>query len=191
MKPFSVVVTGEPTYIKCLINCISYGPDELITHRFKAKNAEQVKEVQMNFGSLQVDEDNRIDFFGGNDDALFEFIEDRADSGIKGLIITLDADDKKALNNFKDLLAKHTNYLNKHALVIGVSGSDYTAIKQAEEQVRNCLTELQSVAPVFSIDPDSKKDVGLLVESLLCSARPGIHDMVRGKSSFELVEELD
>ena len=191
MKPFSIVVTGEPTYIKSIINCISYGPDELITHRFRLKNSDASKDVQMNFGSLQVDEDHRIDFFGGNDEVLFEFIDNRPDTDFKGLIITLDADDSEALSQFKELLLKQQSYLQKHALVVGISGNDYTSIKQAEEHIRHCLTELDSVAPVFSIDPDSKDDVSLLVESLLCFARPGIEESNRGKSSFEVTEKSE
>ena len=186
MKPFSIVVTGEPTYIKSLISCISYGPEDLITHRYRVKDSDATQDVRMNFGSLQVDEDHRIDFFGGNDEALFEFIDERPDVGFKGIIITLNADDSNALENFTDTLLRQMDYLHKHALVVGVSGSEYTAIKQAEEQVRQCLTDLDAVAPVFSIDPDNKDDVSLLVESLLCSARPGINDITRGKSSFEL-----
>ncbi len=186
MKPFSIVVTGEPIYIKRLISCISYGPEDLITHRYRVKDSDATQDVRMNFGSLQVDEDHRIDFFGGNDEALLEFIDDRPDEGFKGIIITLNADDSNALENFTDTLLRQMDYLHKYALVIGVSGSEYTAIKQAEEQVRQCLTDLDAVAPVFSIDPDNKDDVSLLVESLLCLARPGINDIIRGKSSFEL-----
>lgn len=191
MKPFSIVVTGEPTYIKSLINCISYGPDDLITHRYQVNGSDAIREVRLNFGSLQVDEDHRIDFFGGNDEALFEFIDNRPSNGFKGMIVTLDADNSVSRENFKDVLVKQMAYLRKYALVIGVSGADYASIKQAEESVRQSLTELNVVAPVFSIEPDNKEDVSLLVESLLCLARPGISDSKTGKSSFKLSEELN
>jgi len=185
MKPLSIVVTGEPTYIKTLINCISYGPDGLVSHCYQPKGFETAQKVQMSFGSLQVDEDHRIDFFGGNDDALFEFIDSLPDTRFKGMIVTLDADDSVGLKNLSGVLVRHEKYLSKYALVVGVSGSDYTSIKQAEEQVRQSLTAVNTVAPVFSIDPDNKEDVSLLVESLLCFARPGISDNKSGKSSFK------
>lgn len=191
MKPFNIIVTGEPAYINSLINCISYGPDDLITHKFKAAASDEIKQVQMNFGSLQVDEDNRIDFFGGNDPLLFEFIDSRPEVGFKGLIITLDADNSVALDDFKNKLLTQQNYLDKYALVVGVAGNDYSTIKQAEQHIRLCLTELGAVVPVFSIDPDNKQDVGLLVEALLCSARPGIQETSHGKSSFETIEAAE
>lgn len=184
MKPFSVVVIGEPTYINSLINCISYGPGKIISHRFKGKNSETIQAVQMNFGSLQVDEDHRIDFYGGNDDAILEFMDSRPDADFKGMIITLNADDSMARHQFKAQLSKHERYLNKYALVVGVSGNNYTAIKQTEEQVRNCLSQMNAVAPVFSIDPNNESDVSLLVESLLCFAAPGMQDNYKGKSLF-------
>ncbi len=186
MKPFNVIVTGEPAYIKSLIGCISYGPVDLITHRYRSSDAEDYKQVKMNFGSLQVDEDYRVDFYGGNNEALFEFIDVQSGVDFKGIIIVLNADDLVALNDFKGLLFKHIMYLNKHALAVAVSGNDYTAIKLAEEQVRQCLSDIGTVAPVFSIDPDNKEEVSLLIESLLVFARPGIHENARGKSSFKL-----
>ncbi len=189
MKPFNVVVIGEPVYIKTLINCIGYGPDGVIKHKYKVSGSEITKEVKMNFGSLQVDEDHRIDFFGGNDEALFEFVEGRPEKDFKGMIFLLDADDLKTLSNFENKIKKHKSYLERHALVVGVSGSDYTLIKQVEEQVRNHLSTQGTPAPVFSIDPDDKEEVSLLVESLLCFARPGISDSKSGKSSFTVREK--
>ena len=191
MKPFSIVVTGEPNDIKTLINCISYGPDELITHRYQTKDSGDNIEVQMNFGSLQVDEDHRIDFFGGNDEELFEFVNGRPENGFKGMIIILNSDDSKRIENFESELVKHESYLRKYALAVGVSGSDYTFIKQAEEQVRNCLSTMETVAPTFSIDPENKEEVSLLVESLLCLAHPGINDNKSGKPSFNLSDEIE
>jgi len=140
-------------------------------------------------GALPVDEDNRIDFFGGDDEALFEFIDERPDSAFKGLIITLDADDSKALSHVKGRLVKQQSYLHNYALVVGVYGSEYSSIKQAEEQVRTYLTKLNAVAPVLSINPNDKEDVNLLVESLLCFASPGIRDNYYGKPSFDLGDD--
>ena len=185
LKKINIVVSGEPTYIKNLINCISYGPDDSISHSFQVKGSDTPQKVKMNFGSLQVDENHRIDFFGGNDDALFDFINALPESSLSGLIVMLNADDSIALDGFNQVLLKHQQYLLKHALVVAVSGNDYALIKQAEEQVRQALRDLDTVAPVFSIDPENKEDVSLLIESLLCSARPGINDTSRGKSTFE------
>ncbi|KAA3638132.1 MAG: hypothetical protein DWP95_13285 [Proteobacteria bacterium] len=189
MKLFSVIVTGEPACIKGLISCISYDPVDLISHQFSVDNSDETKDVDMIFGALPVDEDHRIDLFGGNDEALFEFIDERPDSPFKGLIITLDADDSKALSLIKDRLIKQQSYLHNYALVVGVYGSEYSSIKQAEEQVRKYLTELNAVAPVLSIDPNNKEDVNLLVESLLCFASPGIQDNYYGKPSFDLGDD--
>ena len=185
LKKINIAVTGEPTYIKRLIKCISYGPDDSITHSFHLKGIDAAQKVKMNFGSLQVDENHRIDFFGGNDDALFDFINELPESDLSGLIVMLNADDTIVLDGVNQLLLKHQHYLLKYALVLAVSGSDYALIKQAEEQVRQALRDLDTVAPVFSIDPENKEDVSLLIESLLCSARPGINDTSRGKSTFE------
>lgn len=190
MKPFSVVVIGEPSLINDMINCISYGPGKIISHRFKTKNSESTQVVKMSFGSLQVDEDHRIDFYGGNDEAIFDFIDSRPDADFKGMVITLNADDSKARNQFKEQLIKHESYLNKYALAVSVSGIDYTSVKQTEEQVRGCLTDMNAVAPVFSIDPSNKNDVSLLIESLLCFAAPGMQDKYSGKSLFTSGEQI-
>jgi|GEM_PF-3330615 len=179
LKEISIVVTGEPSYIKSLINSISYQPENLLTHDDQNSDNRthvpiDIGSLQVEVGSLQVDDNHLIDFFGSNDDAIFDFIKSRPDNIFNGLIIVLNADDTEVLNGTKDLLTRHDSYLNRHALVVAVSGKEYKLIKQAEEHIRKVLCDLDSVAPVFSIDPSNKHEVSLLVESLLCSANPGI-----------------
>jgi len=188
IKKISIVVTGEPTYIKSLINTISYGPDELVKHSYQHPESESMQTVQMYFGSLQVDDNHRIDFFGGNEDGLFDFVKSRPQNSFNGLILILNAEEADRVDGIKTAFIKHQNYLSKHTLVVAVSGKDYKKIKQAEEHVRKTLSDLDWVAPVFSIDTENKEDVSLLVESLLCSARPGINDNSHGKSLFEAGE---
>lgn len=186
MKPYNIVVTGEPTYIKQLIQCMSFGPEGEISHKYIGPDRKTEIIVPMRFGSLEVDEDHRLDFYGGNSDELFDYINRPTNKEFKGMMVLLNADNQDALFGFADMLAKHISYLRRHALVVAVSGEDYTAVKLAEEQVRACLVELDAAAPVFSIDPQNKKEVSLLVESLLYFAAPGISDNSRGKSTFAM-----
>lgn len=181
INEISIAVTGEATYIESLINSISSQPEDLITHGYQAQDTDTKQVVQIHCGRLLVDDKHRIDFFGSHDEGLFEFIKTRPHNKFNGLIIILNADDAAMLDGIKDVLAEHKNYLQKHALVVAVSGQDYKMIKQAEEQIRQALGVLNSVAPVFSIDPESKEEVSLLVESLLCSANPGINNTSSGQ----------
>ncbi len=185
MKPYNIVVTGELTLIKKLIKCLSFGPDEMINYKYIGTDRKSEITVPMRFGSLEVDEENRLDFYGGNDEKLFEFINRPSNTDFNGLIVLINCDDEDALFGFVDNMIQHIKYLRRYSLVIGVIGTDYHSVKQAEEQVRQCLLELDTVAPVFSLDPENKEDVSLLVESLLYFAAPGINDTSKGKSSFK------
>lgn len=179
IKEISIVVIGEPSYIKCIIDSISYESENLTSQHDQNSDYRQhaqidISSLQVVVGSLQVDDSHVIDFYGSNDEAIFDFIKSRPDNIYNGLIIALNADDSKMLEGAKDLLIRHDSYLKKHALVVAVSGNDYKMIKQAEEHIRQTLRDLDCVAPVFSIDPNNKHEVSLLVESLICSANPGI-----------------
>ena len=59
MKSINIVVSGEAKIVKTFVNAISYGPENALSHQFVTKDTQQVKKVNMNFGSLQVDEDCR------------------------------------------------------------------------------------------------------------------------------------
>ncbi len=191
MKPHNIVVTGELKYIKQLIQCISFGPEREIIHKYIGPDRKTEINVPMYFGTLEVDEDHRLDFYGGNSNELFDYINRPSNRDFKGMMVLLNADNKHTLFGFADIITKHINYLRRYALVVAVSGLDYVAVKSAEDQVRECLKELDAVAPVFSIDPKDKKDVSLLVESLLYFASPGINDTSRGKSTFMLRAESE
>ncbi len=179
MKRLNIIVTGETTNTKQLIKSISYGPEETVTHNYQSKGSELSSQVTMSFGSLQVDEDHRIDFFGGNDKALFEFVSELPTNGTKGLIIVLNADQPAGIANLDQTIKQHLHLLKKYAMVIVITGDDYPIIKQAEEQVRQILNAAGWLIPVFSIDTENKQDVGLLVETMLCFADPGIHEQKR------------
>lgn len=185
MKPYNIVVTGEQTHITKLIKCLSFGPDEIINYKYIGADRKTEIIVPMRFGSLEVDEDNRLDFYGGNDDTLFEYINRPSNTDFNGMIVLLDADDEDVLFGFVDNMIQHIEYLRRYSLIIGVIGKNYHSVKQVEDKVRQCLRELDTVAPVFSIDPENKEDVGLMVESLLYFAAPGINDTSRGKSLFK------
>ncbi len=176
MKPLNIVVTGETNNIKTLIQCISYGPEETVTHSYQPKDTDTSIKVAMSFGSLQVDEDHRIDFFGGTDKQLFQFVSELPSSGTKGMIIVLDADQPADIDQLDQTIKQHINYLNRYAMVVGITGDDYLTIKQAEERVRQILVTSGWVVPVFSIDTQNKEDVGLLVETLLCFTDPGVQE---------------
>lgn len=185
MKPYNIVVTGDPNHTSKLIKCISFGPDEMINYKYIGVDRETEITVPMHFGSLEVDEDNRLDFYGGNDEKLFEFIKRPSNTNFNGMIVLLDADDGDALYGFVDNMIQHIEYLRRYALVIGVIGIKYNSVKEAEDEVRQCLRELDTVAPVFSINPESKEEVSLLIETLLYFAAPGVNDSRKGRSTFK------
>lgn len=184
MKSINVVVTGESSEIKALIKAIGYGPDETITHRYQPADQDHPVMIKMEFGSLQVDEDHRIDFFGGDSPELFEFVASRPNALMTGMIIVFNADHSPDLDRLDQTIRKHSHYLKKYAMVIGITGADYTLIKQTEEQVRSILQAHDQVAPIFSIDSGLSVDVNVLVESLLCFANPGIQENTKKQISF-------
>lgn len=181
MKPLNIVVTGEPDAIKTLIRSIGYGPDKTIAHVFTSKKDQQKQTVDIDFGSLQVDEDYRIDFFGGTDPKLLEFVSELPGSGLRGMIVVVDADHDHANDTLDQILQANTALLKKFALAIGITGEDYQGIKRAETHAREFLMKMGTVAPVFSIDLTHKEDVNLLTESLLCFTDPGIHEKQRDR----------
>jgi signal recognition particle receptor subunit beta len=176
MKPLNIVVTGEPDAIKTLIRSIGYGPEKTIAHAFTSKKHPEKQTVEINFGSLQVDEDYRIDFFGGTDPKLLDFVSELPGSGLRGMLVVVDADQDHAKDTLDQILQANTALLKKFALAIGITGDDYQRIKLVEGHAREYLISLGAVAPVFSIDVAHKEDVNLLTESLLCFTDPGIHE---------------
>ncbi|WP_223789422.1 hypothetical protein [Marinicella meishanensis] len=185
MKPLNIVVTGDPDAIKTLIRSIGYGPDKTIAHAYTSKKDLQAHTVDLNFGSLQVDDDYRIDFFGGTDPKLLEFVKQLPGSGLRGMIVVVDADQDNATDTLDQILQANTALLKKFALAIGITGDDYQGIKLAETHARESLRQLGAVAPVFSIDVAHKEDVNLLTESLLCLTNPGIHENNNKASSYQ------
>ena len=184
MKSYNIVISGEHAAVRSLINSIGYGPDKPITHKYQPEGQETTVAVKMNFGSLQVDEDHRIDFFGGNDQHLFDFVSTLQTASMTGMMVILDADYAETIQHLNNALANHQKFLKRYSLVIGVTGTDYLRIKQTEELARQMLLDIDAVAPIFSINTTNQEDVNLLVESLLCFANPGIRENSSKAVSF-------
>ncbi len=130
--------------------------------------------VAMDYGQLHLSDSSKMHLYGTPGQERFSFMWDILTIGGLGLVLMIDNAREDPLADIEFFLDAFKDFIKKNAVVIGVSRMDlsprpglYTHKKKLEELGYN--------VPIFEVDAREKKDVKILLLSLLAVLDPGVN----------------
>ena len=129
--------------------------------------------VAMDYGILNLDEGTKFHLYGTPGQERFSFMWDILTVGGLGLVLMLDNARKDPLADMEFFLKAFQPFIEKNAVVIGVSRMDVSS-RPGLYTFHKKLYEMNMSVPIFEVDARSRKDVKQLLLSLLATLDPGL-----------------
>ncbi len=131
--------------------------------------------VAMDYGMMKIGNQDKIHLFGTPGQERFDFMWEILSEGGLGLILLIDNTREDPFGDMKFFLATFKNFINRTKVALGITQMDVKASPDIEDYHKE-LREFGLNVPVFEVDARVRQDVALLVQSLLYSLDPGLHN---------------
>lgn len=139
----------------------------------ETREMKETTTVALDYGAIILQDETRIHLYGTPGQQRFDFMWDILTKGGIGLLLLIDGSDEQALDYLQHFLKSFKGFIDKTSVVVGITKQDVD--KQFDiSEYRKVLPKGQPVIPVYEIDARSKKDVSLMVETLLYTLDPKI-----------------
>ncbi len=129
--------------------------------------------VAMDYGLLQLDEQDRVHLYGTPGQPRFDFMWDILAEGGLGVILLLDNSVATSLRDLEAYVSAFRPFIERSKLVVGVTRMDESRTPGLESYSER-LQRLGIRAPVLEVDARRDTDVVQLVEALLYTIDPGV-----------------
>lgn len=133
--------------------------------------------VAMDYGILNLEGGGKVHLYGTPGQDRFDFMWEILSEGAMGFVILIDSarpdplgDLGHFLNAFRKSIAKCSN-----AVVIGVTRTELNPRADLLDRFHECISAVKLNIPVFEIDGRERKDVKLLLLSLLALIESSPH----------------
>jgi len=126
----------------------------------------------MDYGILKLDGGEQIHLYGTPGQERFDFMWEILTTGGLGLVLLIDNTRDNPMKDLAFFFNAFSDFIKKTSLVVGITQTDLIK-KPKIKDYRNQLKELDFNVPIFEVDAREKRDVSLLVQSLLHSLDPG------------------
>jgi len=178
MSAFKIIFTGPVGAGKTTaISSISDEPpiqtDAIASDMTKSRKSATT--VAMDYGTLNLDDGERMHLYGTPGQERFDFMWEILTNGGIGLVLLLDNSRPDPFKDLRFFLDSFKEFIDSTKLVIGVTQMDLSATPAINDYHLQ-LGEYELNPPIFEIDAREKKDVSLLVQSLLFSLDPGLKE---------------
>ncbi|HHH50518.1 MAG TPA: GTP-binding protein [Saprospiraceae bacterium] len=140
----------------------------------KTKELKENTTVALDYGAIILQDGRRIHIYGTPGQKRFDFMWDILTAGSIGLLLMIDGSDKKALENLKFFTNSFKNFIDKSSIVIGITKQDVNPVYPLEEYQKIINHGDLPVVPIYEIDARSRKDITLMIETLLYTLDPKI-----------------
>ena len=176
MSQYKIIFTGpvgagKTTAIASISDMPPVATDAKASDMTKTRKANTT--VAMDYGVMDLPGGEKIHLYGTPGQERFDFMWDILVTGGIGLILLLDNTRNDPFLDMKFFLDSFKDFINDTAVAIGVTQMDRSA-KPTIDDYHQQLQKLGYNPPVFSVDGREKKDVSVLVQSLLYSLDPGL-----------------
>ncbi|MGB0845274.1 MAG: GTP-binding protein [Thiolinea sp.] len=165
------VGAGKTTAIDAISDIRTITTDEHASDMTKSRKPQTT--VAMDYGLINLGEDERVHLYGTPGQERFDFMWDILTKGGIGLILLLDNTRSNPFRDMKFYTNAFRDFIEQEQMVVGVTRMDLQR-KPGLNDYRSWLEELSIQAPIFEIDARSRKDVTALVQALLYSLDPGV-----------------
>lgn len=163
------VGSGKTTAITSISDIPTIKTEE--TASDETKEMKETTTVALDYGAIILPDETRIHLYGTPGQQRFDFMWDILTKGGIGLVLLIDGNDDEALTNLKSFMNSFKVFINETSVVVGITKQDMNP-KFELNDYREVLASNQVVVPVYEIDARSRKDISLMVETLLYSLDP-------------------
>ncbi|PID46132.1 MAG: GTP-binding protein [Proteobacteria bacterium] len=164
------VGAGKTTAIRVISDIDIVTTDEQASDMAKLKKPETT--VAMDYGMIQLGENERVHLYGTPGQERFDFMWDILTKGGIGLVLLIDNSRKDPQQDLRFYTQAFREFIAAQQLVVGVTRMD-THRTPTVNDYRHWLDQLKIRAPVFEVDARKRKDVSLLIQAMLMSLTPG------------------
>jgi uncharacterized protein len=138
------------------------------------KDRKSTTTVAMDYGVMNVGDGEKIHLYGTPGQERFDFMWDILVNGGIGLILLLDNTRADPFQDMRFFLQSFRSFIDKTGVAIGVTQMDLNN-RFSINDYHTHLKPFKLNPPVFSVDAREKRDVSLLVQSLMYSIDPGLN----------------
>ena len=165
------VGAGKTTSIASISDIEPFTTEEFATD--EVKSLKDKTTVAMDYGLMELGNGEHIHLYGVPGQMRFDFMWEIITEGGIGLVLLLNNENEKPLEEMECYLDSFKSFIERTALAVGVTRmqpgkgpglDDYAA----------CLARRGMRAPVFEVDGRKAEDVVTLVQSLLYTLDPGL-----------------
>lgn len=128
--------------------------------------------VAMDYGMLTLDEGLKLHLYGTPGQRRFDFMCHILTQGALGLIILIDNTHPDPMGELDYYLNLNAAFLRNSAAVVGVTHYDM-AVQPSVQDYYDCLSERGDPWPVLHVDARDKRDVAMLIHTLLAQLQFG------------------
>lgn len=129
--------------------------------------------VAMDYGALDLGEGSKVHLYGTPGQERFSFMWDILAVGGIGLVLLIDNGRQDPLADMAFYLTAFKGFIARNPVVIGVTRMDMRP-RPSLRQYHTRLVELGFSAPIFEIDARDRKDIKVMLLSLLAILDPGL-----------------
>jgi hypothetical protein len=165
------VGAGKTTSIAAISDIEPFTTEEFATD--EVSNIKAKTTVAMDYGLMELENGERIHLYGVPGQTRFDFMWEIITEGGIGLILLLNNENNKPLEEMEFYLDSFQEFIERTALAIGVTRMQ-TNKRPDLDDYAEVLARRGLKVPVFEVDGRKPEEVITLVQSLLYSLDPGL-----------------
>lgn len=164
------VGAGKTTAINVISDIPTVRTESMATDMTREMKPETT--VAMDYGRINLPDNAAIHLYGTPGQERFDFMWEILVEGGIGLVLLLNNNRPNPLQDMRFFISAFKEFIQSTALVIGITHSDIKAQPTINEYQRELSAIGLQGVPVFEVDTRQRRDIVLLIESLLCSLDP-------------------
>ncbi len=186
MKQYKFIISGpvgagKTTAIASLSDIEPVVTDAVPTDELARTKSQTT--VAMDYGTIELGGGQKVHLYGTPGQERFDFMWDIMSDGALGLMLLINNSRPEPLDDLRQFLAAFERLTERAPLCIGITHTDECPQPPREQYVQ-LLQARSLLVPVLTVDPRSRKDMGLMLMTLLSLIDPGIvrHMEVAGEA---------
>lgn len=164
------VGAGKTTAINVISDIPTVRTESIATDMTRDQKHETT--VAMDYGRINLPNNTAVHLYGTPGQERFDFMWEILVEGGIGLVLLINNNRPNPIQDMQFFVSAFKEFIQSTAVVIGITHTDI----KAQPTIADFQRELSAIGlhgiPVFEVDTRQRRDIVLLIESLLCSIDP-------------------
>ncbi len=165
---------GKSTAIDALSDIPVVTTEAKASDRDRSKEFKKTITVALDYGVIRLPNKDKIHLYGTPGQERFDFMWELLIEGGLGLILLIDNAREKPLEDLRFFVKAFEGFIRSTKVAVGVTRMDLSPTPSLDEYHKT-LRLLGLNPPVFEVDARQKADVALLLQALLYTLDPCLH----------------